>query len=155
MTKGRKRIVNAAGQLGLFDLLKQEQAERIAAQPGRLSISSRFMATIRQAMKKAAKSRDAIADEMTHLAGQTVTVNMLNSWTAESHPHRMPAELLPAFCAAVDNTDPIRILAETVGIYTLPGVDALRAEVQRIREEEQKLAAERKRRELFLKELGQ
>jgi hypothetical protein len=67
----------------------------------------------------------------------------------------MPAELLPAFCAAVDNTDPIRILAETVGIYTLPGVDALRAEVQRIREEEQKLAAERKRRELFLKELGQ
>ncbi len=155
MTKGRKRIVNDAGQLGLFDLLKQEQAERIAAQPGRLSISSRFMATIRQAMKKAAKSRDAIADEMTHLAGQTVTVNMLNSWTAESHPHRMPAELLPAFCAAVDNTDPIQILAETVGIYTLPGVDALRAEVQRIREEEQKLAAERKRRELFLKELGQ
>lgn len=153
MTKGSKRIVTDPRQIGLFDLLRQEQTERIESQPGHLCVSSRFMAAVREAIRQAPKSRETIADEMTHLVGQTVTIHTINSWTAESHPHRLPCELLPAFCQATGSIEPLRILAEAAGVYTLPGVDALRAEVQKIREEEQKLSAERKRRELFLKEL--
>jgi hypothetical protein len=153
MTKGSKRIVTDPRQLGLFELLRQEQAERIEAQPGRLCVSGRFMASVRDAIRQAPKSRETIADEMAHLTGQTVTVHTINSWTAESHPHRLPAELLPAFCRAAGSVEPLRILAEAAGVYTLPGADALRAEVQKLREQEKKIASERKRRELFLKEL--
>lgn len=153
MTKNRKRIAIDPGQLDLFSLLQQERIERAEVQAGRMCVSARFMVAAREAIRLAPKSRETICDEMTHLTGQTVTVHMLNGWTAESHPHRLPAELLPAFCQATGSVEPLRVLAETAGVYTLPGVDALRAEVQKLREEEQKIAGERKRRETFLREL--
>lgn len=154
MTKVRKRIVADPGQLSLFDLIRQERDERALVTPGRMCVSSRLMASIGEAIRSAPKSRETIADEMSHLTGQLVTVHMINSWTAESHPHRIPAELLPAFCQSTGSVEPLRVLSEAAGVYTLPGADALRAEVQKLREEEQKLASERKRRELFLKELS-
>jgi hypothetical protein len=153
MTKSRKRIATDLGQLSLFDLLQRERDDRAETQAGRMCVSARLMATAREAIRQVPKSRESIADEMTHLSGQPVTVHMINSWTAESHPHRLPAELLPAFCQATGSVEPLRILAEATGVYTLPGVDALRAEVQKLREEEQKIAGERKRRETFLREL--
>lgn len=153
MTKSRKRIAIDPGQLDLFSLLQQEKDERAEAQPGRLCVSSRFMAAVRDSIRQAPKSRETIADEMAHLTGQQVTVHMINGWTAESHPHRLPCEMLPALCHSVGSVEPLRVLAETAGVYTLPGVDALRVEVQKLREEEQKIAGERKRRESFLREL--
>ncbi len=153
MTKGRKRFVSDPGQMSLLDLLQQERAEREAQAPGRLNLSARLQAAIREAIRRAPKSREAIADEMAHLTGQPVTVHQVNNWTAESHPHRIPAELLPAFCEATGCIEPLRILAEAAGVFTLPGPDALRAEVQKLREEEQRITRERKRRELFLKEM--
>jgi hypothetical protein len=153
MAKKIKKIAIDPGQLDLFSLLQQERAERAEAQSGRMCVTSRLMAAVREAIRLAPKSRETICDEMTHSTGQTITVNMLNSYTAESHPHRLPAEIIPAFCAATGSVEPLRVLAEAAGVFTLPGVDALRAEVQKLREEEQKLAGERKRRETFLREL--
>lgn len=153
MTKSRKRIAIDPGQLDLFSLLQHEREDRAEVQAGRLCVSARFMAAVREAIRMAPKSRETIADEMTHLTGQMVTVHMINGWTAESHPHRLPAELLPAFTSATGSVEPLRVLAESAGVYTLPGIDALRAEVQKLREEEQKISGERKRRENFLREL--
>ncbi len=154
MTKAKQNFVDER-QLSLLELLKQEQAERAEQTPGRLCCSSRLRAAVAAAVKAAPKSRETLADEMSELTGQLVTIHNLNSWIAESHPHRLPAELLPALCRATGCDEPLRVLAETAGVFTLPGVDALRAEVQKLREDEQKISRERKRRELFLKELEQ
>jgi hypothetical protein len=153
MTKTGKRFVNP-DQMSLLDLLIQEREERQATQPGRLCVSARLQAAVREAIKAAPKSRETLADELSELTGQPISVHMVNNWTAESHPHRLPAELVPALCVATGSTEPLRVLAEAAGVFTLPGPDALRAEVQKLREEEQRITRERKRRELFLKELG-
>ncbi len=153
MTKAKGKIAIDSGQLSLLDLLKQEKEQRAEERPGHLCVASRLVGSVREAIKRASKSRETIADEMAHMTGQTVTVHMLNSWTAASHPHRIPAELLHALCRSCGTVEPVRILAEAAGVYTMPAPDALRAEVQKLREEEAKLAVERKRREVFLREL--
>ena len=48
----------------------------------------------------------------------------------------------------------IEIQAEAAGIYTLPGPDALRAEIQKLDEQTKKLQREKQKRLLFLKEIG-
>lgn len=153
MTKARKRIVSDPNQLSLLDLLTQERDERQAAAPGRLCVSAKLQAAVKAAIKSAPKSRETLADEMAELTGQPISVHMVNNWIAESHPHRLPAELLPALVQATGSIEPLRVLAESTGVFTLPGADALRAEVQKLREEEHKIAVQRKRRELFLKEM--
>lgn len=139
--------------MNLFDLLTQDQAERSATTPGRLCVSARLLAAVKLAIKQAPKSRETIADQMTELSGTEVSVAMINNWTAESHPHRMPAELLPAFCAATGSTQPLRIMAEVSGLFTLPGPDALRAEIQKLDEEEKRVAAEKRKHKLLLQTL--
>lgn len=155
MTKTRKRIVSDSGQMSLLDLLRAEREERQALACGRMNVAARLHAAIREAIRQAPKSRENIADEMTALLGVPVSVHQVNNWTAESHPHRIPAEMLPAFCEATGCIEALRLLAEAAGVFTLPGPDALRAEVQKLREEEQRLSRERKKRELFLREFGE
>ena len=151
MTKSRKNIVS--DQLNLFDILRQEQSQRQATRPGRLDISAQIDLAIKNAIKNAPKSREVIADLMTELTGERITVQMINNWTADSHPHEMPGRLYPAFCVATGDIELIRIQAEAAGVYTLPGPDALRAEIQKLDEASRKLQAEKKKRQLFLQEL--
>jgi len=150
MTKSGPEIVR---QTTLLDLLQRERMERAERQPGRLCVSARLLAAVRLAIRRAPKSRESLADEMSEATGQTVTVHHINNWTAESHPHRMPAELVPALCVATGCDEPLRVLAEAAGVFTLPGPDALRAEIRKLDEEAAKLRAERRRREVFLKEM--
>jgi len=153
MTRRGKRIVNDPNQLSLLDLLQQDREERLAKAPGRLCVSARLQAAIRAAVKSAPKSRETIADEMAELTGSAISVHQINNWTAESHPHRMPAELVPAFCEATGSIEPLRVLAEAAGVFTLPGADALRAEVQKLDEQAKRIAAEKRKRLLFLQEM--
>lgn len=153
MTKARKRFVSAHGQMSLFDLLLQERQQRAALTPGRLNVSAALHSAIREAIRQAPKSRETIAEEMTALSGLQVTVHQVNNWTAESHPHRIPAELLPAFCRATGSIEPLRLLAEIAGVFTLPGPDALRAEIQKLDEEARHIGREKRKRELFLREM--
>jgi len=153
MTKARKRFVNPPTQRTLFDLLVEEREQREPAQSGRMNVSGQLQAAIRNAIRHAPKSRESIAKEMTDLSGIAISVHQVNNWTAESHPHRMPAELLPAFCQATGSIEPIRILGEKAGVFTLPGPDALRAEIQKLDEETRRLNREKRKRELFLKEM--
>jgi len=152
MTKSRKRFVGP-GQMSLFDLLIQEREQRAASAPARLNVVAALHAAIREAIRQAPKSRETIAEEMTALAGQPISVHQVNNWTADSHPHRIPAELLPAFCQATGSIEPLRLLAEAAGVFTLPGPDALRAEIQKLDEEARHITREKRKRELFLKEM--
>lgn len=153
MTNPRKKLVTDNRQLSLLDLLQQEQAERVASRPGRLDIRGRIAAAVKHAIKSAPKSRETIADEMTDLTGERITASQINNWTADSHPHDMPGRFYAAFCLATGDNELIRLQAEAVGIYTLPGPDALRAEIQKLDEESKRLQGEKRRRQLFLQEL--
>lgn len=152
MTKTHKKSVTDPGQMSLFDLLKQEQAERQLSRPGRLNITAQIQAAIKNAIKNAPKSRETIADEMTELLGVDITIEKLYNWTG-SHPHRMPGEYYSAFCIVTGDNELVRLQAEAVGIFTLPGADALRAEIQKLDEEVHDLQAEKRKRLLFLQEM--
>ena len=153
MTITRKKPVTGSGQLNLFDILLQEQTERLQSRPGRLNISGQLHAAQRLAAKNAPKSREQIADDMSDLLGITITIDMLNNWLSDSHPHRMPGEYYPAFCIATSDNELLRIQAEAAGVFTLPGPDALRAEIQKLDEQTRELQAEKRKRQLFLQEL--
>ncbi|MBT0665717.1 hypothetical protein KI809_15515 [Geobacter pelophilus] len=153
MTKSHKKSVTNPAQLSLLDLLKQEQVERAATRPGRLNITAQIQAAIKNAISNAPKSREIIADEMTALLGIEITTDKLYNWTAGSHPHRMPGEYYSAFCVATGDIELIRIQAEAAGVYTLPGPDALRAEIQKQDELIKDLQAQKRKSQVFLAEL--
>ena len=151
MTKIKQSLVSK--QMNLFDLLSQERDERTESLPGSMCISAQYLAAVKQALKQAPKSRETIADEMTHLSGRTITVSMINNWAAESHPHDLPAELEHIFCHVCGCDAPIRLKNDKYGLFTLPGPDALRAEIQKLDEEEKRVAAEKRKHKLLLQSL--
>jgi hypothetical protein len=65
---------------------------------------------------KGEKSREAIAEEMSHLIGTEITVAMLNTYTAESKRlHRFPAAWIPAFCTATGDSRLLQYLVQRTG----------------------------------------
>lgn len=153
MTKTRNKSVTDPSQLNLFDLLKQEQAQRLETATGRLCIEVKLQAAVKLAVKQAPMSRETLADTMTELSGRSVTIHMIANWIAESHPHHFPAELIPALCIASGSNAPLQVQNDAVGIFTLPGADALRAEIQKLDEEVHELQAEKRKRLIFLQEM--
>ncbi len=153
MAKNAKKIVTDPDQMSLFDLLKQEQAEQKEATPGKRCVSAQLNFAARKSLKQAPKSRETIADEMSFMTGQEVTIHMINSWAAESHPHRLPAEMVPAFVEATGCDAVLMVLNDALSKHVLPGADALRSEIQKLDEESKRLAKEKQKRLLFLKEL--
>lgn len=153
MTKTTKKIVNDQMQLSLFDVIKRDQEDRIAKRPGRMSVSSRLLASIKAAIKAAPKSREQIADDMTELSGSEITVSMLNNWTAESHPHKLPAELIGVFCEATSHFEPLLILNESAGIFTVEPPDVIRARLQKLEERKKELDKEKQKYSALLHEL--
>lgn len=151
----KKTAKSDTSQLSLLDLIQraQELREEPAGQ-GSLCIEARLRRALSDAIKQSPRDIYQIAGEMSHLLGETITAEMIYSWTAESKTrHQVWSSRLPAFCRAAGTRRPLEILAEAAGLFTLPGPEALRAEIQKLREAEQKAARERKKRELFLREI--
>lgn len=154
MPKSRRKIDPDSRQMSLLDYIQQARAMETRSDEGTLNIRESLRALLNRAFKNCPKSRWEVSGEMSHLLGLEITKYMLDAWTAESKEgHRMPAEYLPAFCVVTGCYDPIVLMDETAGRFSLPGPDALRGEIQRFRETEKKARAERLKRERFLKEM--
>lgn len=152
MPKKRKRIDDR--QLNLFDYIKQLQACEKKTTEGTLNICEPLRLALNQALKESNLSRHQVAGEMSHLLGISITKWMIDAWTAESkNSHRMPAEYVPAFCEVTKFRLPLSILNEAAGIFALPGPDALRSEIQRWDEKEKTARSEKRKRQMFLKEM--
>jgi len=153
MAKRRPSIDNR--QLSLLDLIKQsEELRQSDPGEGALNHHTQFCHSLTNAIKASGYSRFEIAGRMSHLLGIEITKFMIDSWTCESKDgHRLPAEYLPAFCAATESREPLRMLSELAGMYCLPGPEALRAEIHKLSEEEKLIRIEKRKREQFLKEL--
>lgn len=151
----KKRPQSDTSQLSLLDLIQRAQELREEApSQGSLGIETQLRRALSEAIKECPRDIYLIAGEMSHLLGEQITAEMIYSWTSESKTrHQIWGSRLPAFCRATGSRRPMEIMAEAAGLFTLPGPEALRAEIQKLREEEQKASRERKKRELFLREM--
>lgn len=153
MTKTKKSLVNNIDQMSLFDLLSQKRDELADSRPGRLCTSSRIHAAQKAAIKKAPKSREQIADTMSDLEGKPITIDMLNNWVSDSHPHRMPGEYYSSFCIATGDIEIIRIQAETNNLHILESPDALRADLHKDVETKRAIEKRIRQKETLIKAL--
>lgn len=151
MTKLKKSLDN---QPSLFDLIMEQSLRHDAPLPGSLDMEKPFREAISAALKACSLSRYQVAAQMSELTGTDITKTMLDSWTAESkEQHRFPAIFLDAFCVAAGSTEPIRILAQPVGVFVMPGPEVMRADIRRIEEVIIKKQAEKKRKLTILEEM--
>ena len=142
------------GQLKLFDRLVRMQGSYPQIRAGSLDIDNAFRETISEAIKGSPYSRYTIAARMSELCGNEISKSMLDSWTAESKEnHRFPAIFIPAFCEAVGNRDALTLLCEKAGTFNMKGPAALRSEIRQIDEEITRHKGEKRKREVFLREM--
>lgn len=149
-------------QITIFEYLKKlsEQSLPITSNnAGQFRIIDQLRASLRAAIKSSPLSRHQIAGEMSHLIGESITKEMIDSWTRESdeingRPGRhIPAEYLPVFCQVTECNEPLIIMGRMVGLFVLPGPEALRAEIQKISEQIKTAQSKKKKRLIFLEEL--
>jgi len=153
MAKSEKRLDN---QVTIFELLEslRTRLDKSTAAAGSMNIDKPLRDAISEALRDCPLSRYQVAAIMSELLDQDVTKTMIDSWTAESkEQHRFPGAFLPAFCFATKSNKPFSVLAGPVGVFVLPGPEALRAEIQRIDEDINKRQAEKRKRLMFLKEM--
>jgi hypothetical protein len=156
MSNSRKKLDAGHQQGSLFDLLQQAAVTTSGPTAGSLNIHHRFIAALTRALKSCPNSRETVAGQMSDLLGVTITKAQLDAWTSEAKTgHRFPAEYLPAFCMATGDPEPTRILGEAGGLFVLPGPEALRAEIQRLDEQERRIKAEKRKRLMFLDKMEQ
>ena len=155
----------SSAQPSLFDCVKR--AEELTRQsslpaPARLYIEKEFKAAVTEDLKYAVGptgeklSRIQVAERMTELASpdSEITKNILDNWTAPSHPHSMPAWLISAFVVATGGQRrAFEVLSRHSGLFALPGPEALRAEIQQIDEKIKRLQRDKNKRKIYLNDL--
>lgn len=160
MSKSKSKIDDK--QITIYEYLQNlsEQSQpKSLSNEGHFNIIDSLRASLRAAIKGCPLSRHQIAGEMSHLVGESITKEKIDSWTRESdeingRPGRhTPAEYLPAFCQVTGCNEPLVIMGRMVGLFVLPGPEALRAEIQKISEQIKTAQLKRKKRLLFLKEM--
>jgi len=150
----RKKLDNMPRQRNLFDYIREIQELDKKSTEGTFNVSDKLRMALNHALKQCPLSRHQVAGEMSHLLGIEVNGTTIDSWTAESKPgNRIPGEYIPSFCKVTDNYDPLVILNQAAGRFSMPGPDALRSEIQKWTEKERTARAEKRKRELFLKEM--
>lgn len=161
-SNGRSKSGRDVRQLDLFSLLHPNPNP---PQPGDLNIDIRLRAAISEAIRRSGKDRYDICAEMAKLTGVEVSKHGLDSWSAESRAKSsdlldtngnkrwgIPAELLAAFCQAVDDWRPIHIIVEACRLKAVRGKDIVRARLGEVQEEVNRLNKERKQLERALTE---
>ena len=154
MPKSRKKLDNKHHQKSLLDYIQELKQLNKSTTEGTLNIRESLRLALCEDIKQCSLSRHQIAGEMSHLLGATITKAMIDSWTAESKPqNRVPAEYLSAWCVVTKSRRSLGTINEAAGAFVLPGPDALRSEIQRWAEKERTARAEKRKREIFLKEM--
>jgi hypothetical protein len=143
-------------QLSLFEEIAKIQEggglKNSQLQTGSKNVQAEFKEAIAKAMSNSGLSRFEIAGKMSDLLAADVSKFMLDAWVAESKDgHRLPAEYLPAFCLATGSSLPLEVVCRHLGLFLMPGDDALRSEIQIIDERIKDLQKEKKKRVAFLK----
>lgn len=95
-----QRQLNLLTELGISAPVEVPEPPAEPA-PGGCDDDQRLRRCLHEAIKESGRSREEIAVTMSQLAGRSITVAMLNTWTAPSRPNNFPAQYLRAFCLAI------------------------------------------------------
>lgn len=161
MTNREKKSSN---QQNIFEWIKKaEELSRQTVNPpqGSLDIDTELRSALTEDLKHAKDqtgrelSRYEVAARMSELTGVEITKSMLDNYTAKTHEnHRFPCQFLPSFIIATGGQRrTFEVLSRHSGLFALPGLEALRAEIQQFYEQRKKINSEIEKRELFLKEI--
>ena len=152
-TSKTKRVIDDGRQITIFQAI-QEAKSRKLDDAGSMRCMSELQQAMRTALKACPLSRYEVAGRMSHLLNEEISKSMIDAWTCESKaddPGRhVPAEFLPAFCSAVGSHEPLDVLDEKAGRIALDGVEALRGEIHKLREDARNLIREARKREELL-----
>jgi hypothetical protein len=146
-------------QMSIFEILKEISTPIQPTREGQFRCVDRLQGAMRMAIKNCPLSIYQIAGEMSHLLGATITSDQIYSWTRESdelngRPVRhIPFEYIPAFLKATGSIEPLRAAAELVGFFVFEGPEAMRAELQHLDDKIRELQGEKRKRQVFLKEM--
>lgn len=111
-------------------------------------ISLALRAALVTAIKQCPLSRYQIAAQISELITRDVTKEMMDKYCAESaEAHRIPAEIIPAFCAVTGSRAPLDLLAQAIGCTLLGPEEAQALEIVRLRMEKAKLEEQIKKLE--------
>jgi hypothetical protein len=104
--------------------------------PPSYDIHGDLKSAISSSLKKCPLSRYEVAAAMSQKLNTDITKSMLDSWSAESKEwHRIPAEYIPAFCAATGSAEVMFILVRPIqGIHLIETRDLLQIELQKAQE---------------------
>lgn len=137
MSRARKRSDDR--QLSLLELLEREQATRNVTgttdgpRRGALNHSYLVKGMLRDALDRSRRSRIEVAERMSYTLGTSVTQYMIDAWVADSKEgHRFPLDYLEAFIEATEQPEPFRHFG---GLHIFQHTEAMRAEIQRDREQ--------------------
>ncbi len=161
MTKSKKMSSHSQPGPTLFDAIVETTADRFGRPPTwGLDIEKQLKAALAEDLRHAQDdhgreiSRAAIAARMSDALGKRITDTMIDNWTAPSHKHYMPLHFLPAWVDATGRQmNAAELISRCSGFYLLPGPEALRADIQRLEEEEKRIKSEKQKRKFYLKEL--
>jgi hypothetical protein len=93
--------------------------------PGSLNDESAIRTILTEVIRKSAKSREEIAEQMTVMVGERVSVRMLNSYTSEAaEQHRWPSQYTRAFCYVVQDWGLLRCIVERAGFRMITPAEA-------------------------------
>jgi hypothetical protein len=149
-TSKRKKRIDDPRQLTIYDQIAQVGAAR-KNDAGSMCVLDELKGSLNLALKRCPLSRHQVAGQMSHLLNEEISKAMIDSWTCESKTDRhIPAEYIPAFCAATGSNDPLQVLNRKIGLFTMLGKEALRSEIHELREESRDLQAEIRKREQLL-----
>jgi len=100
--------------------------------PGSLDDESIVRRVVTESIRKSAKSREQIAEEMSRLTGKRITVRMINGFTCESEELlRWPAQYTRAFCCVVNDWSLLHCLVERSGFLMITRDEASLLELGR------------------------
>ena len=152
-TSNTKTTVDDFRQTTIYQAI-QEAKSRKLDDAGSMRCMSELQQAMRIALKTCPLSRYEVAGRMSHLLNEEISKSMIDAWTCESKsddPGRhIPAEYLPAFCSAVGSHEPLDVLDEKAGRIALDGLDAMRSEIHRMKEDARNLMREIRKREELL-----
>lgn len=90
-------------------------------------------------IRRSRLSREQLVEAVSALLGRRITKAQLDAWTAETNKNRMPADVLIALCAALNDFTPVNTLLGAVHRAVADRKDQAYAEIGRVTHEKLKL----------------
>lgn len=125
--------------LPMSDLASQKRRS------GSLRAKEAVKEALKHALANCGLSRDVVADELSRLTGEAISIHQVNNWVATAKAERcMPLEYAGALAVITNDTGFLQIALESAGILVLSPEQAPYYELGKITAEDRARAQQRK-----------